>query len=203
MKTIIILLMTFLWMPNTGITETTGYDINDEAMDFNLKNVDGEIVSLKDFTNAKGVILSFTCNECPYAKLYEDRTVALDKEFAPKGFPVIAINANVAANKTGERFEDMVKRAKEKKFTFPYLADDTQEITRAYGASNTPHVYVLQREGDSFFVKYIGAIDNNPKSPEKATRQYVREAVNAIIDGKNVEESKTKAIGCGIKWKEA
>ena len=203
MKILITTLLSFIFFNSMENALVSGYDIEDRAIDFRLKNVDGNMVSMNDFNDAKGFIISFTCNECPYATLYEERTIELGKEFAPKGFPVIAINPNDPSKSPGESFEKMVQRAKEKKYPFPYLVDESQKIAKTYGATNTPHIYVLQKEGEAFIVKYIGTIDNNPKSPEKATRHYVREAVNALLKGTTIEESKTKAIGCGIKWRDA
>ncbi|ADR21434.1 thioredoxin family protein [Marivirga tractuosa] len=174
-----------------------GYDIGDKAMDFSLKNVNGEMVSMDDYDEAKGFMIIFTCNSCPYSVAYEDRIIALHEKYADKGVPVIAINPNDDEKSPKDSFKKMIVRAKEKGFPFPYVYDETQEITRAYGATNTPHVYVLDADRT---VKYIGAIDNNTKSAEKADKKYVEDAVDAVLNGKEVLERKTKAIGCTIKW---
>lgn len=180
----------------------TGYQIGSEAMDFKLKNVDGKMVSLADYKNAKGFIVVFTCNTCPYAKLYEERIIALDKKYGEKGFPVIAINPNDPVAQPEDSFENMQTRAREKGFTFPYLVDETQNITKAYGANKTPHVFVLEKQLGKNKVAYIGAIDNNPKAAEEASVKYVESAVDALLTGQKVKEPSTKAIGCTIKWKE-
>ncbi|TAE56039.1 MAG: thioredoxin family protein [Bacteroidetes bacterium] len=179
-----------------------GYKVGDLAQPFNLKNVDGKTVSPASFPNAKGFILVFTCNECPYTQAYEQRIIELDKEFRPKGYPVIAINPNDPRAVPGDSFEEMVKRAKDKKYTFPYLVDETQEVARTYGANRTPHVFVLEKSADSqLFVRYIGAIDNSSESAKGASQLYVSDAVNQLLAGKPVSQTLTRAIGCGIKWK--
>ena len=178
-----------------------GYKIGDSARDFSLKNVDGKMISMKDMKNAKGFIVVFTCNHCPYAKAYEKRIIELDKKYSSKNYPVIAINPNDVSVVPEDSYDNMIKNSKEKGFTFPYLYDQTQEIAVAYGATRTPHVFILQKENDKLIVKYIGAIDNNTDEPEKADIKYVENAVDALIDGKSVTTTETKAIGCGIKWK--
>lgn len=181
-----------------------GYQVGDTATDFKLKNVDGKMVSMKDYKDAKGFIVTFTCNTCPYSVAYEDRIIALHQKYAPKGYPVIAINPNDVNESPKDSYTHMQKRAKEKKFPFPYLIDQTQEITKAYGASRTPHLYVVQKQKDGTFkVAYIGAIDDNYRAPEKVQKKYAEEALNEIATGKTVSQPSTKAIGCTIKWREA
>ena len=178
-----------------------GYEVGDYARNFDLKNVDGQTISLSDYEDAKGFIVVFTCNECPYAKLYQDRINELNKAYQDKGFPVIAINPNDPERSPADSYENMQARAEEKDYSFPYLMDETQDITRAYGATNTPHVYVLDKEGeDKFRVAYIGTIDNNYKDADKANKHYVQDAINALLNNDEVPTTKTKAIGCGIKW---
>jgi peroxiredoxin len=179
-----------------------GYKVGDNATDFNLKNIDGSEVSLADYKDAKGFILIFTCNECPYAKAYEDRIIALDKKYKLMGYPVIAINPNDPEVATGDTYELMQERAKLKRFTFPYLVDEGQKIYPQYGATKTPHIYILQKgEESALTVKYIGAIDNNYSDAEEVTEKYVEDAVNALLAGKEIKTKSTKAIGCSIKKK--
>jgi len=133
--------------------------------------------------------------------MYEDRIIALHKKYAPKGYPVVAVQPNNAKRSPGDSYTKMQQRAKDKEFTFPYLIDETQEVTRTYGATNTPHTFVLNRQNDdSFKIEYIGAIDNNSRSAAKATKHYVQDAVDGLLIGKGVKETNTKAIGCTIKW---
>ncbi len=180
-------------------TTAVGYKIGDIATDFKLKNIDDTFVSLSDYKDVKGFIVIFTCNHCPYSVAYEDRIIALDKEYKEKGYPVIAINPNNPESYPSDDFANMKIRAKEKGFTFPYLLDDGQKIFPQYGATKTPHVFVLEKEDKGNVVKYIGAIDNNYQDVLKADDTYVKKAVNALLDGKEVPVTETKAIGCSIK----
>jgi peroxiredoxin len=200
MKNAILLLAAVVWLSSFG-PAAPGYEVGNKAIDFKLKNVDNKMVSLADYKDAKGFIVVFTCNHCPFSKKYEDRINALDKKYSKKGYPVIAINPNDEVSHPEDSFEKMQERAKEKKFTFPYLRDESQEIATAYGAAKTPHVYVLQKSGSDYLVKYIGAIDDNSDSAKDVKEKYVENAVDNLLAGKEVNPSTTKAIGCGIKWK--
>jgi peroxiredoxin len=176
-----------------------GYDVGDTAADFKLKNVDGKMVSLADYSSAKGFIIAFDCNTCPMSKAYNDRIIELNKKYASKGFPLIAINPNSPEISAGDSFEEMVKYAKRHGYDFPYLYDESQATVKAFGASNTPHMFVLTKSGNQYKVAYIGAVDDNPRNGDKATHRYVEEAVDALLDGKPVEITRTKAVGCGVR----
>lgn len=182
---------------------TPGYAVGDPVSDFKLKNVDGKMIALSDYKSSKGVIVIFDCNTCPYSKAYNDRIIALHNEYGPKGFPVVTINSNDGEQSPGDSFKEMVAKAKEENYRFPYLLDEDQHVARAFGATNTPHVFVLQREKNNFEVAYIGAIDNNPRNGSQADKKYVKEAVDSLLAGRPVAVEKTKAVGCGIKWKDA
>lgn len=179
----------------------SGYKIGDVATDFALKGVDDKFYSLKDFEEAKGFIVIFTCNHCPYAKAYEERIIALDKKYKSLGYPVIAINPNDPVLQPEDSFEMMKERAQEKGFTFPYLIDEGQKIYPQYGATKTPHVFILQKDSDKAIVKYIGAIDNNHENANDVTEKYVESAVDALLNNQEVLIKETKAIGCTIKVK--
>lgn len=182
---------------------TADYGIGDSVSDFTLKNVDGRMVSLSNYRDSKGVILIFDCNTCPYSKAYNDRIVSLHSNYASKGFPVVTINSNDGIQSPGDSFQEMVSKARKKKYEFPYLLDESQQVARAFGATNTPHVFVLRREKDAFIVSYIGAIDNNPRNAAAAGKKYVEDAVNALLNGKEVSVKSTRAVGCGIRWKDS
>ena len=186
-------------LPETKKQLPKGYKIGDIATDFKLKNVDDKFVSLSNYKDAKGFIVIFTCNHCPFSVAYEDRIIELDKKYKPLGFPVIAINPNNPKSYPTDSFEAMKVRAQEKGFTFPYLFDDGQHIYPQYGARKTPHVYVLQNKKLGSVVKYIGAIDDNYEDPSKVKINYVQDAVDALIEGKPISVTLTKAIGCSIK----
>lgn len=181
------------------IPTATGYKVGDIATDFSLKNVNNKMVSLKDYKDAKGFIVVFTCNHCPFAKAYEGRIIALDKKYAKLGYPVIAINPNNPEKQKEDSFALMQERAKEKGFTFPYLFDEGQKIYPQYGATKTPHVYLLQKTSKGNEVKYIGAIDDNYEDEAAVKQKYVENAVNSLLEKKEIAVKETKAIGCSIK----
>jgi peroxiredoxin len=176
------------------------YQPGDEAIDFNLKNIDNKQITLADYKNAKGFIVVFTCNHCPYSVKYEDRIIALDKKYKAKGYPVIAINPNDALQYPEDDFAGMKQRAKKKKFTFPYLHDESQQIARTYGATKTPDVFLLQKENGKLIVKYTGAVDNDTDG-EAVTEKYVEMAVDALLSGNEISITTSKSVGCTIKWK--
>jgi peroxiredoxin len=178
-----------------------GYKVGDKALDFNLENIDGSYISLSDYPDAKGFVVVFTCNGCPYAKAYQDRLIAIDKKYKSLGYPVIAINSNDVTIKPEDNLSGMKKRAKEKGYTFPYLKDADYEVFKAYGATRTPHVFVLTKQNKDFVVSYIGAIDDNYQDPGAVKQPYLADALDALLEGKNPRPDHTKAIGCTIKQK--
>ncbi len=180
------------------VSAQNGYKIGDTAKDFSLKGVDGKMHSLADMKDAKGFIVTFTCNHCPYAIMYEDRLVALQNEFGPQGYHVVAINPNDPEVKPDDSFENMIIRAEEKKFNFPYLIDEGQQLYPVFGATKTPHVFLLDKE---LQVKYIGAIDDNARNADEVDERFLANAINALEAGKNPDPAMTKAIGCSIKTK--
>ena len=182
---------------------TEGVAVGDVAPDFNLRNVDGKMVSLSSITNEdgstpKGYIVTFTCNTCPYAVMYEDRLIALHHKYAPQGYPVIAINPNDPDVKPDDSFDAMKVRAQEKAFPFVYLFDDGQSVYPQYGATTTPHIFLLDNTRK---VRYIGAIDNNPQDADAVTKRYLEDAIAAVEAGKDPDPNFTKAVGCSIKAK--
>jgi len=178
------------------LKDMKGYTIGDTATDFKLRNVDSAFFSLSDIKDAKGYIIVFTCNECPFAKMYEDRLIALHNEYAPKGYSVIAINTNVTGGNEKESFEAMQKRAAEKKLPYVYLEDKGQKIFPQYGALRTPHVFLLDKD---LVVQYIGTIDDNAKSAQDVKVKYVESAIQALESGEKPDPNFTKAIGCPVK----
>lgn len=175
-----------------------GYKVGDQAADFSLKNVDGSMVSLASMKGVNGYIVVFTCNTCPYSVMYEDRIIALHNKFAAEGFPVVAINPNDPDVKAGDDFASMQARAKEKKFPFKYLFDDGQKVYPQFGATRTPHVFLLDANR---YVRYIGAIDDNAQDASAVTIKYVENAIASMKAGNMPDPSETKAIGCTIKVK--
>ena len=176
----------------------SGFQPGDKASDFDLKSVDGKNYSLASFKDAKGFIVVFTCNSCPFAVMYEDRIVELSKKYGKKGYQVIAINPNDPEVKPDDSYEKMKVRAKDKGFDFPYLFDEGQKVYPAYGATKTPHVFLLDK---NHVVKYIGAIDDNAEDASQVEEKYLENAIAALDKGKEPVPAVTKVIGCSIKVK--
>jgi peroxiredoxin len=166
-----------------------------------LKNVDDKTVSFADYPSAKGFIVVFTCNTCPYSKRYEQRIIELNNKYAPLGYPVIAVNPNDPVSSPGDSFAEMQKHAASNKFTFPYLYDEGQLITTAYGAKNTPHVFVVSKKPQGNIIEYTGAIDNDAENTNAGKTKYVEDAITALLNNSTPAVTITKAIGCRISWK--
>ena len=199
MKRVIVLFSILVLSIGTAISQ--GYKIGDKATDFRLKNVDGKMISMSDFTDAKGFVIIFSCNHCPFVVAYEDRMIELHNKYAPKGFPIIAINPNDPEVQPLDSYEKMIERANEKNFPFAYVIDEGQKIYPKYGATHTPHVYLLNKKGNDFIVEYIGAIDNNARDASQVTETYLADAIDALLAGKKPKVTETRAIGCTIKTK--
>jgi peroxiredoxin len=190
---VVVAILTFAF---TSKTEK-GYKVGDTIEDFTLKNIDDKMVSLSNYGEAKGFIIIFTCNTCPYSVANEDRIIALDAKYKSKEYPVISINPNDPKASKGDSFEDMKVRAAEKGFTFPYLFDDGQKVFPKFGASKTPHVYIVN--ASAMKVEYIGAIDNSSRNPDAVSEKYVENVIDALLVGKKPTKTETRAIGCSIK----
>lgn len=166
--------------------------------DFLLPATDGKNYTLANFAAAKLVVLNFTCNHCPYAQAYEDRFVALVKEFGPQGVAFAAISSNDAKAYPADSFDHMKQRATEKGWTYPYLYDESQSVAHAYGAVCTPHLFILDGARK---LAYEGRIDDNWKNPAAATAHDLRDALEALLAGKPAPKPQTNPMGCSMKWK--
>jgi peroxiredoxin len=200
MKTKKLMLTVFSFFLFIGLNAQ--YQVGDKVEDFKLKNTEGEYVSLSDYEDADGFIVVFTCNTCPFAKKYEERIIALDKKYAKKGYPVVAVNPNCVKKKPGDSMEAMDERSEDKGYSFVYLKDNGQKVARKFGAERTPEIFLLDKRKDDLYLVYTGTIDNNVDDPSKADEHYVEEAVEALLDNEQVPVAKTKAVGCTIKWSE-
>jgi peroxiredoxin len=198
MKLITLFIVFFMSFVTSETTPVSGYKPGDKAADFSLKSVDGKMYSMSDYKDAKGFIVVFTCNHCPFAVKYEDRIIDLAKKYKSKGYILLAINPNDPAAQPADSFELMQVRAKEKGFTFPYLFDEGQKIYPQYGATKTPHVFLLDK---NLIVKYIGAIDDNVDEPSEVKEKYLENAIAALDKNQDPTPAVTKAIGCSIKVK--
>ena len=194
--------LSILWIALLIIsTNSFAQKNNKDIVDFKLKNVDGKMVSLSDYPNAKGFIIVFTCNHCPFAKLYPPRLNNLNNKFKPLGVPLIAISSTDTMMYEEDTYPNMVIKANEEHFNFPYLFDEMQVVAKNFKAQKTPHAYVIWKENNQWFVKYNGAIDDNGMEPEKVTESYVSNAVYELLTSQPIKTSETKSIGCQIAFR--
>ena len=198
MKVLPLLILFFSTYFIAGSLVSNGYQPGDKATDFKLKSVDGKMYSMANYKDAKGFIVVFTCNTCPFAVKYEDRVNELAKKYKSKGYVLLAINSNDPEVQPDDTFNKMQTKAKDKGFAFPYLVDEGQKIYPQYGATKTPHVFLLDK---NLVVKYIGAIDDNADDADSVKEHYLENAIAALESGKEPSPALTKAIGCSIKAK--
>jgi len=171
------------------------------SLDFSLKNVNGNMFSLNDYRNAKGFIIVFTCNHCPFAKLYPKRLNKLNRKYHHKGFPLLAISSTDTLLYAEDTYDNMVIKANKEKFTFPYLYDSAQSVAKLFKAERTPQAFVIFKENNNWVIKYNGAIDDNGAEPKKVKVDYVSEAVDALLKNQKVLITETKSIGCKIMFR--
>ena len=194
--------LSILWIALLIIsTNSFAQKNNKDIVDFKLKNVDGKMVSLSDYPNAKGFIIVFTCNHCPFAKLYPPRLNDLNNKFKPLGVPLIAISSTDTMMYEEDTYPNMLIKANEEHFNFPYLFDEMQEVAKNFKAQKTPHAFVIWKEKEQWVIKYNGAIDDNGMEPEKVTESYVSNAVYELLTSQPIKTSETKSIGCQIAFR--
>lgn len=167
------------------------------APDFSLPGIDGKTYSLASFKNAKLLVVVFACNHCPYVIGSEDRMKQFHADYKSRGLEMIAINSNETQNHPTDSFQHMVSHAREKGLTWPYVRDDSQEIARAYGALRTPHFYLFDADRK---LRYTGRMDDNPRTPGAQKTHELRDAVEALLAGRNPPVQITNPIGCNVKW---
>src|SRR5437660_12619879 len=172
--------------------------LGQKAPDFNLPGVDGKHHSLADFKNAKLLVVVFSCNHCPFVVGSEERMKKFVADYAPRGVTMVAINSNESENHPTDSFDHMVKRAKERGLNFPYLRDESQSVALRYGALRTPHFYVFDADRK---LRYTGRMDDNPRTPGQEKTHELRDAVDALLAGRQPAVPATNPIGCNVKWK--
>jgi peroxiredoxin len=172
--------------------------LGDAAPDFKLQGVDGKTYTLADFKDAKALVVIFSCNHCPYVQAYEDRMIAIQNDYAPRGARIVLINSNDSTAYPEDSFEKMAARAEEIGYTFPYLRDESQQTARDYGATHTPHLFVFDA---SRRAAYTGKIDDDWKSPAAVKQRFLRDALDDLLAGRSPRVAQTHAIGCTIKWR--
>lgn len=198
----VLLFLIALFITSFGFAENTHPDSTETVIsDFKLQAAAGGEVSLSDYPDARGFVIVFTSNNCPFAKLYPERLTELNALYEPKGIPLIAIRSTDVAVMPDDAFEKMVKLVKKQNLTFPYLADDKQVVAKNFQAEKTPHAFVIWKDNNKWIVKYSGAIDDNGAEPQKVTYSYVKEALEELLNGKEVTIPVTKSVGCQIKYR--
>jgi len=184
----------------SGVRAGDGLAIGDMApmKDAKLKNVDGQEVSIGETAGEKGTLVIFTCNQCPYAKAWEQRLTEIGNTYSARGVGVIAVNANDPKVVPGDGFEAMKERASERGMKFPYVVDATSGVAKAFGATRTPEAFLFDATGK---LVYHGTIDDNYEDAAKVKSSFLKNALDAVLAGKEVPVSQTKALGCGIKFR--
>jgi peroxiredoxin len=195
---VVILLQTLIAITSLN---AQGYQVGSVVKDFNLPSVDGKNVSLSDFKNSKGFIIVFTCNACPYSKLYEERLNQLNSKYKNLGVHLIAINPNDPQTQPEDSFEKMKSKSMDKNLAYPYLYDENQKQTTAFNPSKTPHAFVITVENNNYKVVYSGAIDDNSSDAEAVKVKFVENAVDEVISGRKISVASSTPVGCAVKWK--
>ena len=164
---------------------------------FDLPGVDGEMHSLDGYADARVLALVQSCNHCPYVQAWEGRMSAIARDYADRGVRLVAVNSNDATRYPEDSFEAMRERAERERFAFDYLYDEEQGVARALGAARTPEVFVFDEDRR---LRYHGAIDDS-RDDRAVTRHYLRDALDAILDGRDPPLPDTPAVGCSVKWR--
>jgi thiol-disulfide isomerase/thioredoxin len=167
--------------------------------DVRMKGVSGTDVSIAEAAGAKGTLVIFTCNHCPWVKMWQTRIAQIGNAAVKRGVGVIAVNANDPAAYPEDGITEMKARAKKLGFKFPYVVDGTSDVARAFGATHTPEAYLLDAQGNLI---YHGGVDDNARDEKAVKQAWLRDAVDALVTGKPVPLAETKALGCGIKYRE-
>jgi peroxiredoxin len=181
-----------------ALTENRDIPLGTPCPDFRLVSVDGRTVARDDFRDKPVLVVMFICNHCPYVQAVEDRIVALAAEYGPRGVQTVAICANDPTDYPDDRPAKLLERWRAKRYGFPYLVDESQDVARAFGAVCTPDIYVFDRART---LAYHGRIDDNWQTPSKVTRRELAAALDALLAGGRPAAAQHHSIGCSIKWK--
>ena len=173
-------------------------NLGDQIIDFNLPATDAGTYSPESFRDKIALAVIFSCVHCPYVKAWEDRLIDLGKQYQSTGLDMVLICSNDAVKYPADNFENMTGHAREKQYPFPFLHDERQEVARAYGAERTPEVFLFDYERK---LVYHGAPDDNYEDPGAVKQEYLRDAIEAVLEGEPVPTPQTPPVGCTIKWK--
>ncbi len=178
--------------------KSTRLEIGAKAVtaDKQMEGVDGKRYSIAQTRGEKGTLVLFSCNHCPVVVGYETRIAKLLNEYKDKGIGVLVVNSNDTVQFEEDDLAAMKERAKKRGFEFPYVIDDTSDVARAFGATKTPEAFLFDKD---LKLAYYGAIDDSPRDPDAVERHYLKDAMDAMIAGSEVETSETRAVGCSIK----
>lgn len=180
-------------------TESTMLELGTQAPDFSLPDTNGKQISLADFADAKGLLVVFMCNHCPYVIHLRDALAAFAKEYQAQGLAVVGINANDASNYPDDSPEKMTEEVATQGYTFPYLYDESQAVAKSYKAACTPDFFLFDENNN---LVYRGQFDDSrPRNDAPVTGADLRAAVNALLQGDNISADQKPSMGCNIKWK--
>lgn len=180
------------------LLKSTDIALGSPAPDFSLPSVEGKVYSLKDFSGAKGLVVMFICNHCPYVQAIEDRYIALAKEYQAKGIVFVGICSNDPTDYPDDRPEKLRQRWQDKSYDFPYLVDESQDIAKAYGAVCTPDLYVFDRDQTLY---YHGRLDDNWQEETKVRQKDLASALEGLLGANPPPSLQHASMGCSIKWK--
>ncbi len=182
-----------------ALTYTPPGELGSLCPDFQLPGVDGHLHSLKDFKGSRALLIMFICNHCPYVQAVEDRLILLSKELQSLGAQIVAISSNDGVRYPADSYENMKKRSQEKKYTFPYIYDETQNVAKKFGAVCTPDFFVYD---ENLLLAYRGRLDDSWKDATQVSRHELRYAVIELLEGRTAPLTQYPSMGCSIKWKE-
>lgn len=189
------LLVLALFTSATAFAQSGAYQLGDKVASFSAKASDSKSVALSEFSGAKAVVLVFMNNQCAYSKQYESRLVALSNSYSNQGVQFIFLNPSVGEGEGRETLQDMAS----KNYSFPYLADEGQQLAAKFGATKTPEAFVLHNTGSDFVLKYKGAIDDNPQVETGVKNNYLKGVIDAVLSNKTVTTLDKRPTGCMIK----
>lgn len=196
--------MNIIFANNYSINSISKANENEKTIEnFSLKNTDEKIISLADYQDAKGFVIVFTCNHCPFAKLYPNRFNKLNSKYSKQGIYLIAISSTDTMLYEEDNFDQMKIKAKKEKFNFPYLFDENQTVAKMFAPDKTPHAFVVWKENGKYLIKYNGAFDDNGAEENKVKNHYVEDAIKSLLSSKEVEIKETKSIGCKIYFRKS
>lgn len=179
--------------------DAIGTQIGGYAPDFELPGTDGTVHHLAHYLEqSRAVAVVFMCNHCPYVKMYLERLKQIQSDFNPQDLTLIGINPNDAEQFPEDSFEKMKRFTAANQVNFPYIRDVTQEVAHTFGATKTPHVFLLNQQG---VLCYNGAIDDNPQDSRSVKTNYLRDAIAKVLTGETIVPTSTDPIGCSVKWR--